>query len=426
MQTTGQCNCSKPQWFYDVNPDRSAGKAMAVEQQTPLKGLKVIDVATVIAGPTLAMHLGDFGADVLKIEHPRGDVLRATGYQKDGVGLWYKMANRNKRGITLNFSKPKGQALFKKMVVDADVLIENFRTGTMEKWGLGWEDLRAINPKLVMVRLTGFGQTGPYKNRPGFGTIAEVFSGFAHITGDEHGPPTLPNFGLADCIAASYGASAVMYALYHRDVQGGEGQFIDLSIYEPIFQVLGPQPLQYDQLGVIQHRMGNRSKNNAPRNTYETRDAQWVAISTNAPAIVTRVLTLCGGPEVAADPRFSTPQSRVEHIDEVDGIVARWVKARDLDEVLAKFEEAEAAIGPAYDIAQIFEDPQYRARNDIVTVEDEDLGPLKMANAFPFLSETPAKIRYSGQRLGQSNEQVYGELGLSAEDLAKLKDDGVV
>jgi formyl-CoA transferase len=217
-----------------------------------------------------------------------------------------------------------------------------------------------------------------------------------------------------------------MYALYHRDVQGGEGQFIDLSIYEPIFQVLGPQPLQYDQLGVIQHRMGNRSKNNAPRNTYETRDAQWVAISTNAPAIVTRVLTLCGGPEVAADPRFSTPQSRVEHIDEVDGIVARWVKARDLNEVVAKFEEAEAAIGPAYDIAQIFEDPQYRARNDIVTVEDEELGPLKMANAFPFLSETPAKIRYSGQRLGQSNEQVYGELGLSAEDLARLKDDGVV
>lgn len=400
---------------------------MSAPKEPPLKGLKVIDAATVIAGPTLAMHLGDFGADVLKVEHPRGDVLRYTGYQKDGVGLWFKMSNRNKRCITLNFSKPEGQAIFKRLVAEADVLIENFRTGTMEKWGLGWEDLKAINPKLVMVRLTGFGQTGPYKNRPGFGTVAEVFSGFAHITGDENGPPTLPNFGLADGIAASYGASAVMYALYHRDVQGGEGQFIDLSIYEPIFQILGPQPLQYDQLGVVQQRMGNRSKNNAPRNTYETKDGKWVAISTNAPAIVTRVLTLCGGEEAANDPRFATPQSRVEHIEEVDGIVADWVKARNLDEVLAKFEEAEAAIGPAYDIAQIFEDPQYCARNDIVTIEDEDLGPVKMANAFPFLSETPAQIRHAGPRLGRHNDEVYGEeLGLGADEIAAMKKGGVI
>lgn len=400
---------------------------MNVQKDSPLTGLKVIDAATVIAGPTLAMHLGDFGAEVLKVEHPRGDVLRYTGYQKDGVGLWYKMANRNKRGITLNFSKPEGQEIFKRLVAEADVLVENFRTGTMEKWGLGWEDLCAINPRLVMVRLTGFGQTGPYRNRPGFGTVAEVFSGFANITGEPDGPPILPNFGLADGIAASYGASAVMYALYHRDVRGGEGQFIDLSIYEPIFQVLGPQPLQYDQLGVIQQRMGNRSKNNAPRNTYETRDGHWVAISTNAPAIVTRVLTLCGGEEAANDPRFATPQSRVEHIDEVDGIVADWVKVRNLDEVLEKFEEAEAAIGPAYDIAQIFEDPQYQARNDIVTVEDEDLGPLRMANAFPFLSETPAQIRHAGPRLGQHNDVVYGEeLGFSEDEMAALKEEGVI
>ncbi|HAA93384.1 MAG TPA: CoA transferase [Rhodospirillaceae bacterium] len=396
-------------------------------KDTPLKGLKVIDAATVIAGPTLAMHLGDFGAEVLKVEHPRGDVLRVTGYQKDGVGLWFKMANRNKRGVTLNFSNPKGQEIFKRLVADADVLVENFRTGTMEKWGLGWEDLRKINPKLVMVRLTGFGQTGPYKNRPGFGTVAEVFSGFAHITGYEDGPPTLPNFGLADCIAASFGASAVMYALYHRDVKGGEGQFIDLSIYEPLFQVLGPQPVQYDQLGIVQHRMGNRSKNNAPRNTYETKDGNWVAISTNAPAIVTRVLTLCGGEEAANDPRFATPQSRVEHIEEVDGIVADWVKARNLDEVLEKFEEAEAAIGPAYDIAQIFEDPQYQARNDIVAVDDDELGPIRMANAFPFLSETPAQIRHAGPSLGQHNDEVFGEeLGFSADEIAAMKDDGAI
>jgi crotonobetainyl-CoA:carnitine CoA-transferase CaiB-like acyl-CoA transferase len=393
-----------------------------------LNGLRVLDISTVIAGPHLGMMLGDFGADVIKVEHPqKGDPLRGTGYQKDGVGLWWKMANRNKRCVTLNLGKPAGAELFKRLAADADVVIENFRTGTLERWGIGWETLHALNPRLVLVRVTGFGQTGPYRFRPGFGTIAEVFSGFANITGAESGPPTLPNFGLADGIAASYGTSAVMFALYHRDVNGGSGQYIDLSLYEPIFQILGPQALQYDQLGVVQTRMGNRSKNNAPRNTYETRDGRWVAISTNSPAIVTRVLTLCGGAEVAADPRFQTSQGRVEHIDEVDGIVATWILARDLDEVLQAFEQAEAAIGPSYDIAQIFADPQYQARNDVVAVEDDELGTIKMANAFPFLSQTPGKVRHAGPRMGQHNDTVYvDELGMSDEELAQLRADGIV
>ena len=396
--------------------------------QTPLGGLKVIEAASVIAGPMIGMHLADFGADVIKIEHPAGDVLRTTGAQKDGVGLWFKMANRNKRLITLKLSDPEGQAIFKDLIKDADVVIENFRTGTMEKWGLGWEDLKAINPRLIMVRVTGFGQTGPYRERPGFGTIAEVFSGFAAITGEADGPPTLPAFGLADGIAASYGTFATMFALYHRDAQGGnEGQEIDLSIYEPIFQILGPQPLQFDQLGMIQQRWGNRSKNNDPRNTYQTRDGHWVAISTNAPAIVTRVLTLCGGEAAANDPRFATPQGRVEHMEEVDGIVADWVRSRDLDDVLEQFEKAEAAIGPAYNIAQIFEDPQYQARGDIVELEDEELGKIKMTNAFPYMSKTPAQIRHGGARKGQHNEDVLsGQLGLDAATLATLKDKGVI
>jgi len=401
---------------------------MAENKSPPLKGLRVIDASTVIAGPTIGMQMGDFGADVIKVEHPRGDVLRNTGDMKDGVGLWFKMTNRNKRCITLNFSTEKGQELFKELIKTADVVIENFRTGTMEKWGLGWEDLKAINPRLVMVRVTGFGQTGPYKNRPGFGTIAEVFSGFAAVTGDPDRPPTLPNFGLADGIAAAYGTFATMFALYHRDAQGsGKGQYIDLSIYEPLFQVMGPQPLQYDQLCIIQKRWGNRSKNNAPRNTYQTQDGHWVAISTNSPAIVTRVLTLCGGAEAANDPRFQTPQSRVEHIDEVDGIVSSWIGRHDLNVVLDEFEKAEAAIGPAYSIDQIFEDPQYQARGDIVEIADEDLGTLKMTNAFPFMSETPAEVRHAGARKGQHNEEILGdELGLTADEIAKLKDDGVL
>ncbi len=394
----------------------------------PLKGLRVIDASTVIAGPTIGMLMGDFGADVIKIEHPRGDVLRVTGAQKDGIGLWFKMANRNKRCVTLNFGSDKGQELFKEMIKTTDVLIENFRTGTMEKWGLGWEDLKAINPRLVMIRVTGFGQTGPYKNRPGFGTIAEAFSGFAAITGDPDGPPTLPNFGLADGIAAAYGTFAAMFALYHRDAQGaGVGQYIDLSIYEPLFQVLGPQPLQYDQLGTVQQRWGNRSKNNAPRNTYQTKDGHWVAISTNAPAIVKRVLTLCGGPEAANDPRFQTPQSRVEHIEEVDGIVAGWIAERDLKTVLDEFERVEAAIGPAYSIDQIFEDAQFLARNDIVEMEDEDLGKIRMTGAFPVMSETPASIRHAGPRKGQHNDDIYiEEMGLTPAQLAALKDEGVI
>ncbi|MBO6518557.1 MAG: CoA transferase [Rhodospirillales bacterium] len=397
-------------------------------KKTPLQGLRVIDASTVIAGPTIGMLMGDFGADVIKVEHPRGDVLRNTGYQKDGVGLWFKMANRNKRCVTLNFGSDEGQKLFKELIKTTDVLIENFRTGTMEKWGLGWEDLKAINPRLVMIRVTGFGQTGPYKNRPGFGTIAEAFSGFAAITGEPDGPPTLPNFGLADGVAAAYGTFAAMFALYHRDAQkAGVGQYIDLSIYEPLFQVMGPQPLQFDQLGVIQQRWGNRSKNNAPRNTYQTKDGHWVAISTNSPAIVTRVLTLCGGKEAAEDPRFQTPQSRVEHIEEVDGIVAGWIAQHDLATVLDAFEKAEAAIGPAYTIDQIFDDPQYQARNDIIELDDEDLGKMRMTNAFPFMSETPAEIRHAGPRKGQHNEDIFsGELGLSAEDLAALKDKGVI
>ncbi len=393
----------------------------------PIEGLRVIDASTVIAGPTIGMLMGDFGADVIKVEHPRGDPLRETGYQKDGVGLWFKMANRNKRGITLNFNTPRGQNLFKTLVRTADVVIENFRTGTMEKWGLGWKDLQNINPKLVMVRVTGFGQTGPYKNRPGFGTIAEAFSGFASVTGEADGPPTLPNFGLADGIAAAYGTFATMFALYHRDAKGGNGQYIDLSIYEPLFQVLGPQPLQFDQLGIIQERLGNRSKNNAPRNTYRTRDGHWVAISTNTPAIVKRVMTLCGGKVAAEDPRFQTPQDRVAHIDEVDGIVAEWIGRHNLQVVLKEFEKAEAAIGPAYNIGQIFQDPQYQARGDIIEVSDEDLGPIKMTNAFPFMSETPAEIRHAGPRKGQHNRDILiGELGLSEQELAELEKNDVI
>lgn len=392
----------------------------------PLAGLRVIDAASLFAGPLIASLLGDFGADVIKIEHPGGDSLRKTGYQKDGVPLWWKVVGRNKRCVTLDLKR--GQDIFKRLVTTADVLIENFRPGTLEGWGIGWNVLSAVNPRLVMVRVTGFGQTGPYRNRPGFGTLAEAMSGFAHITGQPDGPPTLPPFGLADGIAAHYGTFATMFALYERDAKGsGKGQIIDLSIYEPIFALLGYQPTLYDQLGIVQQRCGNRSVNNAPRNTYKTKDGRWVALSASAPSIVDRVLRLTGGAEFAEDPRFKTAAGRLAAIEEINSVVGGWIGRHTLAEVTAAFEQSEGAIAPVFDIAQIFEDPQFQARDDVISVPDDELGSVRMQNVFPFMSRTPGRIRHAGPRKGSHNAEIFcGELGFSDEELVKLGQEGII
>jgi formyl-CoA transferase len=374
----------------------------------------------------IASLLGDFGAYVVKIEHPSGDSLRKTGAQKNGVPLWWKVVSRNKRCITLDLKR--GQDVFKKLVAGADVLVENFRPGTLERWGLGWDTLSEINPRLVMVRVTGFGQTGPYKDRPGFGTLAEAMSGFAHITGLPDGPPTLPPFGLADGVAAHYGTFATMFALYERDAKGsGQGQFIDLSIYEPLFALLGSQPTLYDQLGVIQNRTGNRSINNAPRNTYQTADGRWVALSAATPSIVDRVLRFTGGDAFADDPRFRTAAGRMANVEEIDAVVGGWIKGHTLDEVVKSFEEHEGAIAPVNDVAQLMADSHVQARNDVIAVEDDELGTVRMQNVFPFLSRTPGEIRHAGPPLGAHNTEIIcGELGLSAEDLERMRAEGIV
>jgi crotonobetainyl-CoA:carnitine CoA-transferase CaiB-like acyl-CoA transferase len=397
----------------------------------PLQGIRVIDFSTVYAGPITAMLLGDYGADVLKVELPAGDPARTHGWSVKGHGLWWKVIARNKEAMTLDVRTPEGREIILKLVADADVMTENFRPGVLEGWGLGPDELHAVNPRLVLLRTTGFGQDGPYARRRAFGSLAEAMTGFAHLTGQPDGPPTLPPFGLADGVAGITGAFAVLTALRARDhgdgPGAGRGQVIDLSLFEPLLGIMGPAPSAYDQLGVVPTRQGNRSRNSAPRNTYRTRDGQWVAVSSASTSVAERVMRLVGRPDLADEPWFSSARERVAHVDELDGAVQNWIEGRDLDAVVEAFEEVGAALFPVYDVAQLFADPQVQARDAVTTVDDEDLGPLRMQNVWFRLSGTPGGIRFAGRRLGQDTDAVLTErLGYTPEQVAALRKDGVV
>ena len=312
------------------------------------------------------------------------------------------------------------------LAATADVLIENFRPGTLERWNVGPAQLQANNSRLIVLRMTAFGQFGPYANRPGFGTIAESLSGFAAITGEADGPPTLPPFGLADGIAGLAGTMAAMFALYARDARGGSGQVIDIAIIEPILTILGAQVTVFDQLGIIQQRAGNRSANNAPRNTYKTRDGKWVAISTSSQSVAERVMRLVGHPEVIGEPWFSSGAQRAQHADDLDAYVASWIAARTMDDVVREFEAAQAAVAPIYDASDVLRDPQFAALESIITVPDEELGPLKMQNVLFRMLGTPGRVRWSGRRIGQDTDTLLAQLGLSSERVATLRASGIV
>jgi len=381
-----------------------------------LAGVKVLDLSSLYAGPWLATNLADHGADVLKVEHPNGDEARRWGAGKGAVPLWWKVVSRNKRVISLDLHEPESRDLVRRLAREADVVIENFRPGRLEKWGLGYDDLAAENPGLILVRVTGFGQTGPRSEEPGFGTLAEAFSGFAYMTGMPDGPPTLPPFGLADGVAAVVGAMATLTALYWRDANGGTGQVIDLSLYEPLFSILGPQVTEYTQLGRIQQRQGSRSPRTAPRNAYRTADDRWIALSAGTQQIANRMFTAIGKPELADDERFSTTLARRAHSNEVDALLAEWIADHDLAEVLTNFGRQQAPIAPIYDTAQIVADPHYRARRSIVAIPDEDLGEVVMQNITPRLSRTPGRIRSTGPTaIGPDTDAVADWLGESKE-----------
>ncbi|WP_241153876.1 CaiB/BaiF CoA transferase family protein [Nocardioides pantholopis] len=393
----------------------------------PLDGIKVIDASTILAGPLACQILGDYGAEVIKIEHPtKVDGMRGHGPAKDGTPIWWKEISRNKRTVGLSLKDPDGAALFLRLAATADVVVENFRPGTLEKWGVGPDRLHEVNPGLVIARVTGFGQTGPYSSRAGFGTLAESMSGFAHLTGQPDGPPTLPAFGLADSICGIAASSAISMALLARERNGGKGQVIDLDLLSPIMTAVGPGPTVYQQTGVVGMRHGNRSTNNAPRNTYETSDGHWVAISTSAQAIAERVMHLVGHPEVLDEPWFAAGNTRAEHADELDGYVGGWIGARTRDQVVTAFTEAGAAIAPIYSAKEIVEDPHIRETQMLTEVDDADLGPLLQHNVMWRMSETPGSIRFTGRAHGEDTETVLGELGLSADELADLRSRAVI
>jgi len=392
-----------------------------VSSSGPLQGIRVLEAATLFAAPLAGMLLGDFGAEVVKIEHPTTpDPARGHGPSKDGVGLWFKTLSRNKRLITLSLSDPAGQDAFLRLVERADVVIENFRPGTLERWRLGPAELLAVNPRVVVARISGFGQTGPYAARPGFGTLAEAMSGFAALNGEPDGPPLLPPLALADGVTAFAAAFAILAALRARDTSG-RGQVVDLSLVEPLMSLLGPQLAAFDLLGELQPRTGNRSSHNAPRNVYTTADGTSVAVSASATSIAERVLRLVGRADLVEHEWFATGAGRAAHVDEIDEAVATWISARPRDEVIAAFELAEAAIAPVYDASEIAADPQLQAIGAIADIADPELGRVLMSNVVARLSETPGSIRWAGRAHGADTAEVLAEIGIDAEALTALR-----
>lgn len=391
---------------------------------TVFEGVRVLDVGHIIAGPFTCAAFADFGADVIKIEPLDGDPLRWQ-YLKNGAGLYYKMDARNKRSVTLNLKSDKGQELLHRLVAVSDVLVENFRPGVMERLGGSWDVLHEINPRLIMCRVSGFGQYGPYSHRSAYGRIGEAFAGFAHITGEPDGPPMHSSMSLGDTIAANWAAQAVMMALYWRDAQGGgRGQVIDLGLYEGLFRQIEQQIVVYDQLGINQRRNGQQNPGSPHVGSYETRDGRHFSFSAATVRTIHAVLSAMG---MADDDRFNTFHAAEEHRDELHAAITEWMGRHDLAEVIQIFDDHDAPGGPVMSAAELYRDPHIAARDMIISVPDKELGELKMQGVIPKMSVTPGSVRHAGQQLGESNREVFGDLlGLSSDEIDALVDEGVI
>jgi crotonobetainyl-CoA:carnitine CoA-transferase CaiB-like acyl-CoA transferase len=395
----------------------------------PLDGLRVIDCATFIAGPFCATQLAEFGAEVIKVELPvTGDPVRKFGSKTDcGETLVWLSEGRNKKSVTLDLRKPEGAEIFKKLVAKADVLVENFQPGTLEKWGLGWDVLKAVNARLVMVRISAYGQTGPYSPKPGFGRIANAFGGISFLAGFPDRPPVTPGSAtLADYMAGIYGALGAMFALKALETTG-KGQVVDIGLYEPIFRILDELAPAFHMFGKVRQRMGPGTVNVVPHSHYPTKDERWVAIACTNDKIFARLAKVMRRDDVADDGIYGSLVKREAAREEVDQFVSDWTSQHDRDEIIAMCTDGEVPCGPVLAIDEIFEDPQYAARENLKDMADPRIGTLKVPNVVPRLTETPGGIDHLGPSLGQDNEVVLeGLLGLSSSDIEKLRDQGVI
>ncbi len=391
----------------------------------PLEGLRVLDLTRLVAGGMTGMLLADFGAEVVKVEQPGvGDPLRT--WTSEGQPFWWKVYGRNKKYVTLNIASPEGKQMFKSMLPTFDVLIDSFVPGTMERWDLGWEVLHALHPGLIWLRISGWGQTGPGSNRPGFGTLVEAATGLAAMTGEKDGPPLLPSFPIGDMVSSLYACNAIMFALYHRDHHGGEGQIIDVALFESLFSLLGPLPAEYAATGKVRLRQGSRSKNSAPRGVYQTSDGEWIAVSGSTPKMAETFLTSYGLGHLLADERFATNEARVRHAAELDAAIESAIGKLTLTENLEVISKNKLTAIHVQTIADIERDPHWQARQLTLDVPDGE-GSVRMHNVFPRLSATPGEIRWPGGACGAHNNEFYRQqFGLSDEQLEALRERGVI
>ncbi|MQA01237.1 MAG: CoA transferase [Streptosporangiales bacterium] len=393
----------------------------------PLAGLRVLDIATVYAAPFAATILGDLGADVLKVELPgTGDPLRALQPFEGEESLVWAAMSRNKRCITLDLRTPRGHELLLRLLADRDVLFENFRPGTLDKWGLGIDELRSVNPKLVVVRVSGFGHTGPHREHAGFGTPATAFSGFTHISGFPDRPPILPPISLTDYVTGLFATIGSLAALYHRDALDGDAQEVDAALYESMFRLLETMVAQYDRLGVVQERLGNRLTASVPAGVFKAGDGVWMVLTTSTERTFKRLASVIGRRDMLGDPRYATNRARVEHRDEVDGIVGDWFGAHDAETIQQRCDANGVPVSRILDIADIFADPHYAARDMLVEVDHPTLGQVRLPGVVPRFTKTPGQVRTSGARLGEHNTQVYRALGLSDQEISELSEEGVI
>jgi formyl-CoA transferase len=397
------------------------------EGNPPLKGLKVVELGTLIAGPFCTRLLAEFGAEVIKIESPEGgDPLRTWRKLYNGTSLWWLVQARNKKSVTVNLKVPQGQEIVRKLVEDADIVVENFRPGALEKWGLGWDALSKINPKLVMVRLSGFGQTGPYRDQTGFGAIGESMGGIRFLTGYPDRAPVRVGISLGDSLAAMYGVIGALMAVYYRDINGGKGQVVDVALYESVFSLMESLLPEYDMLGFVRERSGASLPGIVPSNTYVCRDGKYVVIGANSDGIFKRMMLAIGRADLANNAQLATNAGRVLHTEELDGAIAAWAVQHDLEEVLAVLNQAAVPTSKIYNIADIVNDVHYHAREMIQQFKLKDGMPIKLPGIVPKLTATPGTTEWLGPELGEHTAGVLNGLGIDAEQQKILKQQGVI